>query len=55
MKKKSFVVRIDEDTFKLLEKWAQDEFRSVNGQIEFLLHEALVKSKRKKDNAKKED
>lgn len=49
MKKKSFVVRIDEDTFKLLEKWAQDEFRSVNGQIEFLLHEALVKSKRKKN------
>ena len=49
MKKKSFVVRIDEDTFKLLEKWAQDEFRSINGQIEFLLHEALVKSKRKKN------
>lgn len=49
MKKKSFVVRIDEDTFKLLEKWAQDEFRSVNGQIEFLLHEALVKNKRKKN------
>jgi hypothetical protein len=42
------VVRIDEETFKLLEKWAQDEFRSVNGQIEYLLHEALVKSKRKK-------
>jgi hypothetical protein len=49
MKKKSFVVRIDEETFKLLEKWAQDEFRSVNGQIEYLLHEALVKSKRKKN------
>ncbi|GAA4513982.1 MULTISPECIES: Arc family DNA-binding protein [Sphingobacterium] len=48
MKKKSFVVRIDEETYKLLEKWAQDEFRSVNGQIEYLLHEALVKSKRKK-------
>ena len=48
MKKKNYVVRIDEDTFKLLEKWAQDEFRSVNGQIEFLIHEALVKSKRKK-------
>jgi hypothetical protein len=55
MKKKSFVVRIDEDTFKLLEKWAQDEFRSVNGQIEFLLNEALLKSKRKKNNTKKED
>ncbi|MCA5006396.1 Arc family DNA-binding protein [Sphingobacterium bovistauri] len=50
MKKKNFVVRIDEETFKLLEKWAQDEFRSVNGQIEFLLHEALVKNKRKKNS-----
>ena len=49
MKKKSFVVRIDEETFKQLEKWAHDEFRSVNGQIEFLLHEALIKSKRKKN------
>lgn len=49
MKKKSFVVRIDEETYKLLEKWAQDEFRSVNGQIEYILHEALIKSKRKKD------
>lgn len=45
--KKSFVVRIDEETYKLLEKWAQDEFRSVNGQIEFLLNDALVKSKRR--------
>ena len=53
MKKKSFVVRIDEDMYKLLEKWAHDEFRSVNGQIEYLLHEALVKSKRKKQT--KED
>ncbi|TCV20020.1 hypothetical protein EDC17_1003119 [Sphingobacterium alimentarium] len=50
MKKKNFVVRIDEETFKLLEQWAQDEFRSVNGQIEYLLHEALIKSKRKKNS-----
>ena len=47
------MVRIDEDMYKLLEKWAHDEFRSVNGQIEYLLHEALVKSKRKKQT--KED
>lgn len=46
--KKSFLVRIDDETYKLLEKWAQDEFRSVNGQIEFLLHEAILKSGRKK-------
>nr|WP_297984539.1 Arc family DNA-binding protein [uncultured Chryseobacterium sp.] len=46
--KKNFVLRIDDETFKLLEKWAADEFRSVNGQIEFLLHESLLKSGRKK-------
>ncbi|UKB85996.1 Arc family DNA binding domain-containing protein [Chryseobacterium sp. MEBOG06] len=46
--KKSFVIRIDESTYKLLEKWAGDEFRSVNGQIEYLLHESLINSGRKK-------
>lgn len=46
--KKSFVIRIDESTYKLLEKWANDEFRSVNGQIEYLLHQNLIDSGRKK-------
>ncbi len=46
--KKNFVLRIDDETFKLLEKWASDEFRSVNGQIEYLLNEMLIKSGRKK-------
>lgn len=46
--KKSFVIRIDESTYKLLEKWANDEFRSVNGQIEYLLSQNLVNSGRKK-------
>ncbi len=46
--KKSFVIRIDESTYKLLEKWANDEFRSVNGQIEYLLHQSLIESGRKK-------
>lgn len=46
--KKSFVLRIDENTYKLLESWANNEFRSVNGQIEFLLNEALIKSGRKR-------
>ncbi|GAB0157895.1 toxin-antitoxin system HicB family antitoxin [Chryseobacterium sp. Alg-005] len=46
--KKSFVIRIDESTYKLLEKWANDEFRSVNGQIEYLLHQSLISSGRKK-------
>lgn len=46
--KKSFVIRIDEDLYKLLEKWAQDEFRSVNGQVEFLIHNSLQKAGRLK-------
>jgi hypothetical protein len=46
--KKNFVLRIDEETYKALEKWAVDEFRSVNGQIEFLIDKALKESGRKK-------
>lgn len=45
--KKSFVLRIDPDTFAALEKWAADDFRSLNGQIEFLLNESLKSAKRK--------
>lgn len=39
--KKSFVLRIDEDAYRAIEKWASDEFRSVNGQIEWLLNKSL--------------
>ena len=46
--KKTFVLRIDEDVYKALEKWSVDEFRSVNGQIEFLIDDALKKAGRKK-------
>jgi hypothetical protein len=49
--KKNFVIRIDNDTYKALEKWAGDEFRSVNGQIEYLLDKALKDSGRKKQSA----
>jgi hypothetical protein len=48
-KKKSFVLRMDPETFRELEKWAADEFRSLNGQIEFLLHRSLRESGRKKN------
>ncbi len=41
MKKKAFALRINPETLKELEKWAQEEFRSVNGQIEYLLQQAL--------------
>lgn len=44
--KKNFVLRIDAEVYKTLEKWAADEFRSVNGQIEFLISEALKQSNR---------
>ncbi len=41
MEKKKFVLRIDEQTMKALEKWAADEFRSLNGQLEYILTQAL--------------
>lgn len=55
--KKAFVLRINPDILKELEKWADDEFRSVNGQIEFLLQKALKengRTKAEKKNPKKE-
>jgi hypothetical protein len=39
--KKSFPLRIDDQIFDLIRRWADDEFRSVNGQIEYLLRDAL--------------
>lgn len=48
--KKNFVLRIDEDVYKALEKWASDDFRSVNGQIEWLISRQLKDTGRiKKD------
>ncbi len=47
-KKKAFVIRTQPEMMEALEKWAADEFRSVNGQIEYLLNEALKKAGRKK-------
>lgn len=44
--KKSFVLRIDPRMLKAVEQWAADEFRSTNGQIEFLLRDALKKAAR---------
>ncbi|MCZ4223013.1 ribbon-helix-helix domain-containing protein [Pedobacter rhodius] len=50
--KKAFVLRISTALLKEIETWAADEFRSTNGQIEFLLNQA-IKSRRK--NKIKED
>jgi len=50
-KKKSFVLRINPETFKSIEKWADDEFRSVNGQLEWMINKCLKDAKRiKKKN-----
>ena len=45
-KKKAFALRVNEDMMKAIEKWAADEFRSTNGQIEWMLHEGLKKASR---------
>ena len=48
MAKKAFALRLDEAMLLALQRWADDEFRSVNGQIEYLLHEALLQQGRLK-------
>ena len=56
--KKPFVLRIDPEKLKSLEKWAADEFRSTNGQIEYILDQALKKAGRwkiKSENINKEE
>jgi hypothetical protein len=53
--KKPFVIRIQPELLKALEKWASDEFRSVNGQIEYLLHKALTETKRLKENSTRQE
>lgn len=46
------MLRVDPELFKLVEKWADDEFRSVNGQLEWIIHKSLKDAKRlKKKNA----
>ena len=55
--KKSFALRVDSDVYDAIERWAADEFRSTNGQIEWILSEALKKAKRypKKKASEKEE
>lgn len=57
---KSFILRIDSDTMGAIEAWAADEFRSTNGQLQWIISEALRKAgrlpkKRKTITEKKED
>ena len=44
--KKAFPLRISEDTWQALRRWSDDELRSVNAQIEYVLRDALRKSGR---------
>ncbi len=45
---KGFLLRINAETMELIEKWATDEFRSVNGQLQWIINDALMRYKRKK-------
>ncbi|MBR4911221.1 MAG: Arc family DNA-binding protein [Bacteroidales bacterium] len=44
--KKNFALRVDSEVFEAIERWAADEFRSANGQIEWILQNALKKAGR---------
>jgi len=45
-KKKTFALRVDPEMMKAIEKWAADEFRSTNGQLEWIISKALKESGR---------
>ncbi len=53
--KKAFVLRIDPAISDALEKWAEDEFRSTNGQLEYIISQALKKAGRFPKNLKNPD
>jgi hypothetical protein len=50
--RKSFLLRISPELWRELEKWAADDLRSINGQIEFLLRQAVEKRKRPQEEEK---
>jgi len=52
IKKKPFVLRVNPEILCILQKWADDEFRSINGQIEYLLQKAITENKKNKSNFK---
>lgn len=49
--RKAFPLRINRQLYKELEAWAQEEFRSVNGQMEFLLRQAVLRRKRETERS----
>lgn len=52
--RKPFLLRIPAELWRELEQWAGDDLRSVNGQIEFLLREALARRKKAKEKKEEE-
>lgn len=50
-KKKTFVLRIQPEMMEAVEKWAADDFRSINGQLEWIIYNALKNAKRLKKDA----
>ncbi len=52
--RKSFLLRISPELYEALEAWAQQEFRSVNAHIEFLLKEAMRKRRRRTEGDEQE-
>jgi hypothetical protein len=53
-KKKAFVLRIDSEKLDALEKWASDEFRSMNGQLEWIIEKSLKEAGRIKSSKNKD-
>ena len=53
--KKAYPLRINSDVLDALQRWAEDELRSLNAQIEYVLREALRKSGRMKDGTQEKD
>lgn len=53
-KKKPFVLRIDPDLLEAVEKWAADEFRSTNGQLEWIINKVLKETGRNYKNKKRQ-
>ncbi|MDQ0417723.1 hypothetical protein J2Z48_001896 [Croceifilum oryzae] len=52
--KKKFLLRLDPDLYQDLEKWAADEFRSVNAQIEFILRSSVSKHRKMRKSKDKQ-
>ncbi len=53
--KKSFLLRVPPDLWDELNRWAKDELRSVNGQIEFLLRQATIRRRGEREEEKRKE